>query len=328
MSDVEWGTEVPTSRRPSRNDGEESPLQKSAEAAEDSEFTADKNGARSWAQSGDRFWGIGKTHTSVPSGVYVPMISNSIGAYLQKMENKTDELLRFPDSASEDVLREIDEFQNLRQNFRDYGFLHKRGILLHGPPGSGKTSTIQLLIDKLVHRGGGVALFVENPLVATEAFRMIRGIEKERQILAIMEDFDSLVERYGASAYLALLDGEAQVDNVVMLATTNYPSRLEKRFVDRPSRFDLIKEIGMPNADARRLYLKSKAKDMPEEDIEKLVALTEDYSIAHLREVIILNRVFGKSVEDSIARMDMFRSKLRDTNRPGAGEFGFSTKRR
>jgi hypothetical protein len=46
--------------------------------------------------------------------------------------------------------------------------------------------------------------------------------------------------------------------------------------------------------------------------------------VAHLREVIILNRVFGKSVKDTMERMERFRNKLKDRmDRAGGDGFGF-----
>ena len=253
---------------------------------------ADRNLARSYAQNGDKYWAIGATHEKMPAGVYTPGVSQEIGIYLEKMENKTDGLLNFPDSASEMVLAEMREFQRLKDRFEKYGFLHKRGIMLYGPPGSGKTTTIQQLIAMIVKEGNGIALFLDHPVIAARALRMIRSIEPERQILGIMEDFDGLLQSYGESGYLSLLDGEAQVDNVVMVATTNHVGRIEARFRDRPSRFDLIQEIGMPSAAARRMYLSVKAPDIAPEVLEQMVKASEGYSVAHLREMIILTQVF------------------------------------
>jgi SpoVK/Ycf46/Vps4 family AAA+-type ATPase len=83
-------------------------------------------------------------------------------------------------------------------------------------------------------------------------------IEKHRPIVVMIEDIDAIVDKKGESAMLALLDGELQIDNVVFVATTNYPERLDKRLVNRPSRFDEIIKIGMPSAAARAQYIINK----------------------------------------------------------------------
>ena len=66
-----------------------------------------------------------------------------------------------------------------------------------------------------------------------------------------------MTEYYAESEYLSLLDGENQIGNVVYVATTNYPEKLDKRFTDRPSRFDVVQKISMPNEDGKKiLYIK------------------------------------------------------------------------
>lgn len=278
----------------------------------------------SWASSGDAFWRIGESHDKLPSGVYRCAHSNSIGAHFVRVKNETDKLIVFPDSESTRILEEIRRFQGMKAKFQEHGFLHKRGVLMWGPPGSGKTTTLQLLIKLMVQEHNGVAVLVEHPQLATSCLQMLRAIEPERQIIGIMEDLDALVERNGESEYLALLDGESQVDNVVYVATTNYPERLDARFVDRPSRFDTIRYIGMPGKEARGAYFDAKVPDLGNDELDSYVAASEGYSVAHMRELIILTRCFGVSLPEAKARLDKTRKVRPSSDRePDAPAFGF-----
>jgi SpoVK/Ycf46/Vps4 family AAA+-type ATPase len=93
---------------------------------------------------------------------------------------------------------------------------------------------------------------------------------------------------------LQLLDGNTQFDNVVTIATTNYPQILEKRFTCRPSRFNLVIEYKKPNDEVRRSYITMKLKDAGfdvestkvKKDIERLVGKTEGYTFDFVKEVI------------------------------------------
>lgn len=87
--------------------------------------------------------------------------------------------------------------------------------------------------------------------------------------------------------------------------TTNYPERLDKRLVNRPSRFDIVKLVAMPNAEARRLFLSKKARNLKDNpaELDKWVKGTEGFSIAHLKELIISVEIFEADVEYAIKRL-------------------------
>lgn len=264
--------------------------------------------ARCWAQSGDAFFPVTEVVQELPPGAYRCRISNQ-GPYLEKMPIEIDNLLHLPDGAVECLLEEFKKFWTLRKNFSERGFTFKRGILMWGPPGSGKTSAIWQMTQELVRLHRGVVVFVEDPNLASMCIGVLRRIEPERPMITIMEDLDALVQRHGDHGYLALLDGETQISNVVHVGTTNYPELLDKRFVDRPSRFDTIMHVGMPSAQAREAYFLAKEQSLDDITLRRWVSRTEDYSIAHLREVIIAVKCFGQDEAQVFKRLDTMRSQ-------------------
>lgn len=262
---------------------------------------------RMWAVFGGRnYHAIDTAVEAFPAGQYTIDHNDSVGVFFRNEVINLDELMILPDSKSEQVIQEIKRFWSLENNFRSFGFLWKRGVMLWGPPGSGKTSTLQIISKDIVDLDG-ISIYIDDPNLAASGLKIIREVEPTRPIVIMLEDIDSIIDEYGESSLLALMDGELQIDNVVFVATTNYPERLDKRFINRPSRFDIVKKIGMPSKAARTVYLKTKNKRLaaPEgkAELASWVNSTKRFSIAHLKELIISVEVFGQPLNDAIVRL-------------------------
>jgi hypothetical protein len=280
-------------------------------------------GSKRWASSQSTYWGAEQTHDQIPSGMYKCSSSQDYGPVLIRVPQETDAIMPLPGSEGSNIVSEFKDFWSLEEQFRSRGFLHKRGFMLWGPPGSGKTSQIQLLIKEIIEMNG-LVLLLDYPQVAAACLLMMRSIEPKRPAMAIMEDLDSLLEKHGENEYLSLLDGEAQIDSIVFLATTNYPERLDKRFVDRPSRFDTIRYVGMPCAEARRAYLKAKEPKLTEDELDLWVRRSDGFSIAHLKELIIAVKCFGQDLENVVDRLEAMQDrKISSDGFPGRNVVGF-----
>jgi len=171
------------------------------------------------------------------------------------------------------------------------------------------TSTVQQIIQKVIHDLGGIVLMVQNPGVAVECLKMVRKIEPDRPIITIMEDLDSLVSKYDEAGFLSMLDGEAQVDNILSLATTNYPERLDARFIDRPSRFDVVRKIDYPSDEAREFYLRKKEPSLTEEELTAWVAMSKGLTIPHLKEMIISVKCYNRDLDETVKRLKKMHTK-------------------
>lgn len=267
-----------------------------------------KIGFSQWsAEPNDTFRPSGPRRQTLDVGVYEPH-HDEFGLYFSKLEILTDNLIELDDSASQRVLNGLRVFWGSRQEYARRGVLYKRGVLLWGPAGSGKTATLTLLTkDLLAHQG--LVLLCRSPNLMIAALEIFRRIEPDRNIIVIMEDIDELVQRYGEHEILALLDGENQVQNVVNIATTNYPERLGARIVNRPSRFDERILIDMPNARSREKYIRHITKDegMTDRLIAEWVRDTEGFNIAHLRELAVAVFCLKQNYHDVVERLSKMR---------------------
>lgn len=295
-----------------------------SEHDEGSEGAPQVKDARMWALRGPNYFPCDKAVDRLRPGQYEVQHSAASGYFFVQKEASFDELMRLPDSASDEIINNIEAFWTKEEHFRSFGFLWKRGILLWGPAGSGKTCTLQLVSNNVVKKGG-ISVYVSNPLITAHGLEIFRRIEPDRPCVVMLEDLDALISNHGESEVLALLDGELQIDNVVFIATTNYPERLDKRLVNRPSRFDIVKLIDMPKEDARRVYLANKNKRLASnpEELEMWVKKTDGFSIAHLKELIVSVEVFEVSFEHAskrLQKMSSVRPKSTDTN-PSTGTY-------
>lgn len=265
-----------------------------------------------WSISkGDEFAPSFSTIPKVPAGLYEigwnPPLSSHV---LKKLPVNTDELYELPSDEIKNILEDIEQFWTRREIYRQYNFIHKRGILLYGAPGCGKSGIIQLCVKHIIEKMNGIVINIKDEdeiRYFSEFISTIRKIEPTRPLIVILEDIDSLAgeDSYSTTKLLNILDGIKQIENVVYIATTNYPEKLQERITNRPARFDRRYQVEMPSIEIRRAYLNSKLseEDLKGIDIDLWLKSTEDMSLSHLKELVISVIVMGKDFKDAIAHL-------------------------
>lgn len=265
------------------------------------------------------------TFPRLSPGTYEIKFNEQLGLIFVKKSIKTDKLIEFPDMVQDDVVKSIEEFWSRKDVFEEYGQLHKRGLFIYGPPGSGKTCTINILSNKLVALGG-IVVYCTNPYLATEGLNTLRRIETDRPIIYVMEDIDEMLRQHGDQSLLSLLDGENKIENIVYVATSNYPELLNERFLDRPSRFDELIEVGMPSPEARGIYLRSvmNEEQLAVQELHQWVSDTDNFSIAHLRELFVSVKCLGREYGESLSRLKGMSVQPKSKKRKSASSLGFN----
>lgn len=253
----------------------------------------------------------------VPSGLYEMKWNSSLQTWvIAKQALNIDELYELPSPEIESILSDIKIFWRKRETYKEYNFVHKRGILLYGDPGCGKSGIIQLCVKNLIEEENGIVINIkedEDFKAFVEFVPTIRTIEPERPLIVILEDIDSLAgeDRYSTTKLLNILDGVKQIENVVYIATTNYPEKLQERITNRPSRFDRRYEVQMPSRAIRESYIKNKLSDddLKNINLEEWLDSSEDMSLSHLKELVISVIVMGKDFKESLATLNALSDK-------------------
>lgn len=235
-------------------------------------------------------------------------------------------------------LREsIEGFCAHREAFHALGFPWKRGVLLVGPPGTGKTMVCKAAAASLAELP---FLYVRDlrERCAQDAIHAI--FERARQLapcILTFEDMDGFVTSGNRSVFLNELDGFKNNDGILIIASSNHPGKIDEALLKRPSRFDRVFHLGLPAAPERAEYCRRllsrsalTARLSPELDIESLaesVAQKSDgFTPAYLKEAFLsaaleraqrgevtLDSHFGESV---LAQVDSLRRYLKKVKNP------------
>ncbi len=168
----------------------------------------------------------------------------------------------------------------------------KRGVLLHGAPGTGKTHTIRYLLGKLA--GSTVIVISGNALRwIAEACSVARALQPS---VIVIEDVDLIAEERGPRMgqhpllfqLLNEMDGLGADVDVAFLLTTNRADMLEEALAARPGRVDHAAELPIPDDEARRklieLYRGNLVLDLADPDV--VIARTEGVTASFLKELL------------------------------------------
>lgn len=276
-----------------------------------------------WAAVGVKtFKAVSVTHHKLPSGCYSIIKDNNDGSMVFTGKDvKSDDIFLFKGDLTASFLSEVNEFWGKQKVFKEHGFLHRRGYLLYGAQGTGKSSIVWQLAQDVIKRGG-VVFVCENPDFFSKGLTIFRQVEPNRPIVCVFEDIDAIIHKYGESAILQLLDGDNQVDRVINIATTNYPELLDKRIVSRPRRFDRLYKILTPSDEVRIQFLKKK---LPKEQNQKeWIKKTKGLSFAALTEALISVLCLGNDLNDTVVILKDIESKEPKSSDFGTGKMGFN----
>lgn len=222
------------------------------------------------------------------SGIYTVFQDAQGRTHAQKVEIESDELYHLPNNKTQEIVKEINDFWSKADKFKEAKVKHKRGILFCGPPGTGKSSMINLLTSQLIKNDGLVFYidgFTELLWYIGFVHDHLREIEPDRPVITVIEDIDKFMDGAGQeSTLLNLLDGADSFDHNVTVATTNRMDQLNDLIL-RPSRFDRHVEIDIPTKEVREAFLLKKG--LTPEEASKWSKLTDTYSIAELKELFI-----------------------------------------
>jgi ATP-dependent 26S proteasome regulatory subunit len=168
----------------------------------------------------------------------------------------------------------------------------KRGVLLFGPPGVGKTHTVRFLMSQLVgttvvQLTGGALQFI------AEACSIARALQPA---MVVVEDVDLIAEERGLRPgqhpllfqLLNEMDGLAEDADVVFVLTTNRPDLLEPALAARPGRVDQAVALELPDAAARRALFELYRGDLDVDTsrLDDVLARTDGVTASFLKELL------------------------------------------
>lgn len=181
-----------------------------------------------------------------------------------------------------------------REIYNSFGVSHKRGVILAGSPGTGKTLVGKILCSLM--KDWSFLWISPGDLQRIDTLKSYCSLAREiAPTILFLEDLDLHFQSRDANAQNSLLgelmnqlDGIDDVSNIIVIGTTNRPGDLEAALAKRPGRFDKIINFEVPDKPAIKRMLENFGGDRLSKDIDwdKVLTSAVGMSGAQVKEVL------------------------------------------
>jgi GTPase SAR1 family protein len=225
-----------------------------------------------------------------------------------------EQLVFDKDSTIVEVMTDIKTFfkEETHKMYDRMQIAYKRGIIIYGDPGNGKSAMIREIIRSIPT----IAKIVINPNVVNVT-KILSSLTKSlngKPAIIIIEDIDSLITSRNRSEFLNILDGVDIKSGVFFIGSTNYPDKIDPAFMNRSGRFDRTYKIDNPSENTRRVFFQSRnigdllseykvhrdenIPDTNEGTVELFVKHSHDLPMASLKEIMTSTQYLLASNEE------------------------------
>jgi len=227
------------------------------------------------------------------------------------------------------------ENANLKR-YESYGARARRGIMLMGPPGNGKTMACRWILEECQQRGW------EWDQVTPDSYRQARLKGEVRQLFSVgtrgviffddmdlaLRDRETVHETEDQAVFLTALDGINVNEGVVFVFTSNCAPELLDRAFKRPGRLDVVLKFDAPSAALRRQLVERWHADIRHAvSIDSVVASTDGCSFAEIEELknLLVMEALASGKWDWAAALHQFDSNRQELNAKKNRKLGFGT---